>query len=1028
MSETDEKENVEYQIGANDIDKTTSLGDDSEFIEFNYEGAAVFKRLADDIYKSKEAGIREPLQNAITAVKRAINEHGLDKKDGVIKIEVHQGEKTHLNLIDNGIGISKDVLERVLSFIGRSQNRDKGNLSGKYGMGFLACYKLVGTDGGFIMHTNSRENDQDPIKGVWKPGGFEIDNENKLPDKFGSNDYGTRFEFKVNATAQNIREWVEKHSEWASLPIVYEEYDENGQIVKDENYGLKSLGDDADMKLCIENESFRAVCSPRSDGDTLLLNSPISSGVNQYVTSIGWYYDIRFKNENGIIVSGPNEGLEPVKEAEYNSMDDNRKSKYIKYKDLADDDIHIPEPTGTRDDLSSQGDFWDYIQDQFVEKYNSEIKDICNKVSDINSYINLSENEQLLLSHIIDKRNILYETNKKTKKEFKNEFGVDVTDEFVNVIRTAHTKVWFVNRGASKTKASRKNSSQTDKIKAIKCDKKCGKDGTVYMAVTLNQDKMDAIWEDSEDNVIVRIESSDMYDEFNEHFGWSKMRYITRDLSELDISDQTKDKLKNDKKGTKTGTTKKKNSDRELKERHLTVHDRDSRTRGLKVEEVEEKYDSNSEKFLVLFPSNEKRNLSEHKYITSENVAVANCIIKVHEYLEDVDNIYSISDWIERSHNIKLKTSEGKMKIDEMKKSKKDILFHTVDKSVVDAFQDDTVMEEMKTIVRDQNNHIYDTYRCKLGKMSEDNIIYVPLKPVKIDQIRSCFGKNTSGDDGIYTLCADRSENYFGSLCNVSSNKMKMSDIFWYAWARLPRWRNTKEIECLDKNNNNLTPDWVWLIDNIANSNYEVKSISGMNILPPEDVVTYQTNRGEMTIREILSESDFIITHVLPESTVDAFRQKSVIDDASEYIMNNAVANSRSSNKTLDEDIDSIIDRLGSDLDPTNKNDDVLYIPMLKSEFNILENVVEDPDGENLYKMPDSQKSAFISVVGGEMRISSLNAGKSYNIESDTGAYISARLDDEVSEVALPYESHDDLPILSNGGLELIETIKTCNI
>lgn len=1004
MSKTDE-DNVDYQIGANDIDKTTSLGEESELIDFNYESAAIFKRIADDIYKSKEAGIREPLQNGITAVKRAIDSGSLSENDGVIRIEVKNGEKIHLNIVDNGIGISKNVLENVLSVIGRSQNRDKGNLSGKYGMGFLACYKLVGTDGGFIMHTNSRKTDNDPIKGVWKPSCFEMDNGDKLPDKFDKNEYGTRFEFKVDADIENIRSWVEKHSKWATIPIIYEEYDENGEVVIDEEYGQKSLGEDLNLNICVSDKYFKAVCSPEiNDGKALLLNSPINTDRSMIVNSIRWNYSIRLKNENGVIISGPNKGLQPVKNSEYKSMSDSRKENYIPKSKLDDNDIPLPEPTGTRDSLESNSKFWSFVEDRIDTKYNEKVQKICSTVDDISSFMNLCESDQLLLNKIIKSNSILKDTNKKTKKKFKSNFNVDVSDEFINIMRTSQKKIQLVNRGSDATKASRKNSKYTDKIEAIKCDKRCSNDGTVYMAVTLNQDKMDAVWEDNSNNIVVRVPSSDYYDELEEHFNWSRLRYVTKRLDELDISDETKNKLKNDKKGTSANTKTKKNSERELKNRHLTVHKNRNGREGFTVGDLEERYKNRNE-YLVLFPSNEERNLSEHKYIISEHVSTANCIVKVYDYLKDVDNIYSISDWIDKFNDYEIETCEGDMTVDEVKNAQEDVLLHVVERSVIDAFRDDSVMQEIKTIVKDNNNHC--SYHTVIDGMDMNNLIYLPITMEELNKLRVCFGTDADARaSGIYSISGNNNRNTIGVKCD----KVSKSNIYWYAWARLPRWRNTQEIDCIDNDSQHLNPDWIWLIDNIANSNYEVKSITGMNILPPESYIEYETNYGNLNIKDIISNYDSIVLHITDPKTVDAFRQEPVINKTIDYIMDNATKHRNSANITENEYINE---------------KETVYIPMIESEYSTLINVLEEPDGDGIYTMPDSKKSSYICAVTGELYSSSIRSNHKYAIESDTAAYIYGRLGSDISKIAIPYENESELSELSNGGLELVETINT---
>lgn len=201
MSEED------YQIGVHDIDTTGSITDEKNVIEFEFEPEAVFKRLADDVYQSAEAGIREPLMNSITAVRRAF---GDDLDEGVIRFTVKRGEQTTIQIRDNGVGITEGVLNEILTVVGRSSVRDDGNLTGQYGVGFLASYKLVGPDGGFMMTTNPRESEEGPYSGLFKPGTFEPNTEGHLPQMLDEDEYGTVFEFytKRGIDADDIFRWV----------------------------------------------------------------------------------------------------------------------------------------------------------------------------------------------------------------------------------------------------------------------------------------------------------------------------------------------------------------------------------------------------------------------------------------------------------------------------------------------------------------------------------------------------------------------------------------------------------------------------------------------------------------------------------------------------------------------------------------------------------------------------------------------------------------------------------------------------
>lgn len=1005
MSGKSEDGKPEYQIGGfgEDVTESTSLGEDSEFIELDYETAAVFKRLADDIYKSTEAGIREPLQNSITAVKRAVRESDLDEDDGIIKIEVQDGEQVKLSLRDNGIGIERSVLREVLAVIGRSQNRDDGELSGKYGMGFLACYKLVGVRGGFLMYSNSRQTNKGPIKGVWKPGGFEMDKGDNIPDKLGSDDYGTLFEFtlKEEVDIESVRNWVERHAKWSRVPILYTEFDEDGKEVHNDEFGDKTLSGHYNDKISLEidSEHYKAICSPNAKGQTLLINSPIDRNGSNYVDHLGWSFDIRLENENGVIVSGPNEGYQPVDYKRYQNMSEERKEKYIPKSRLKEDDVCLPEPTGTRDTLEQKSKFWSYLSEEFVDEYHNMVADIIEKIEDKDSYIELSDDERRILDDAVDRFSLMYETNKKTKDAFESEFGIDISSELIRVLDISRTTVRHVERGADERKASRKNASVAPKKSAFEVYHSQGSDGVTYMGVSLNQDKMDAVWDDSDYNQVVRITtSSDDYEDFEWLFGWNQLRNVKKNLDEMDVSDDIIERLKNDK-GKSTGTSRTKNSDRDVKERHLTVHQNGLSRNGFKAEELKEMYDGGSD-YLVLFPSNSDYNLSNHRHIESNHVGIANCIVKVYDYLSEANNIYRIEDWYDYCDDLKYETNKGQITAEEISESEQ-VLLHVLGEDVIDVFRNDDVMNEMVTVTRDTATHNSD-YGIGLNNFNDD-MVYVPITPSELDQLRICFdGDNESK---VRTLTADINVNELG----IGESPVD-SDIYWYTWARLPRWRDTTEIETFDNHKWNLNPDWIWLIDELAGTDYEVKSLSGMDILPPEEVLSFHTNDGYQSLNAVTSDYNSAILHILPVSTVNAFRTDGVDDDTLEYVIENADTGGGYNNEVL------------SEKDYFNK-DKVVYIPVTKSEFEDIESTLNNPEDYE-YTIGDSRESCSFVAVSGESGVRQINSNlPMFSIDSDTAAYASSRLSDEVKEATIPIDQHDVLPSLSQGGLEFIETL-----
>lgn len=976
----DDESATDYQLGVHDINRSPSLDKEGEFIEFDYETAAVFKRLADDIYESVEAGIREPLQNSLTAVRRAEAETNLQKGDNVVEIEVHDGEKTQVVLEDNGLGISRDVLQDVLAVIGRSTNRDDGGVSGKYGMGFLACYKLVGTDGGFVMYTNARKTNEPPLQGIWKPGGFEVDNSGKLPQRFDEDDYGTRFEFtlETNAGPDKVSSWVEKHAEWSRVPILYREYDKNGRLVNDDEYGVKELADehnDALFELTIDNDYFTAICSPEANKRTLLLNSPLDRNSEYYDDAAPASIDIRLKNENGVVVDGPHEGLMPASDAEYEDMEAERREDYVAESALSDDDLALPKPTGTRDTLERNTEFWAYLHETFKERYKQEIASTLESLDTTDDFDALSVIEKKKLHNAVSRLSL----HQGVQSGVVSTLGVTVPDGVGARIDGLRKRVWLVERNASARNARTKRGSGSRKRAVIDVLESADGDGDIFMGVSLNQTKMDAVWDAGENNQVVRIEDSDSYSTLTNLFGWKKLKNVTDMVDELDLSESMESRLTSSNKSTTSSSTSSHNAGLPPEEREITLHSAGSQQGGLRVEDIYETFEDNDE-YLVLFPSNAEENLSDHYHLKAENVSIANCIVKVADYLSDLDNVVRIEEWEDKVKSLEYETNRGTMNVEDAVKSDTPLVLHQLDSSVVSAFKQTNIMDEMTTILDEDNNHF--GRRSKLSNISQNNVIYLPVSVKEMDIIRYFFPDDSQHKS--FLLQGDA----IGGSATMTTERPAGSDLYWYMWCKLPEWRNSEELRTINERGFTLTTELIGVVDTMAESEYTLASLSGIEKTPPTEVISFDTSAGHKTLKEMCEEHEAIAFHILPTATVDLFTDADTAEQAKEYIYRNADA-SRNSRHTADE----------------WERDEIVYAPVTKDEYTSANRFLN--------------RDTHFTISGDKYW-----AASDMNVENDTAVYGFARLPQSVYEVVLPQTNRNALPQLSSNGAELIESFK----
>ncbi len=354
-----ENGSVNYQEGVSQVSHRNidAAGDDHPFgdqpREFEANMKTLIRRVADDLYESWEATIREYIANAETACLRTseyVKSGESDMFDGDLivgdsyqpKIEVEWNkEQDRLTIQDNGIGMSATVVDKVFRQIGRSTNRDSGSYSGQFGQGVLSFIKLTGLDNAMIMTSHSRLNDDNASYYVTLGGVEPV--MGSLPD----DKYGTVFQMTPKSSF-DIRSTVAEYAEYLRVPLRYEEIGEDGSVEFQEDYGDKKLYDNYDEKrVCIGVEKpgfFEAYTSPEASGETLLISMDIDRNDGKYSPNqhtSPWEFDVRLLDESGKVVESTNgnEGLMPVPRSDYESMLKEARSDYITESMLASDDV-----------------------------------------------------------------------------------------------------------------------------------------------------------------------------------------------------------------------------------------------------------------------------------------------------------------------------------------------------------------------------------------------------------------------------------------------------------------------------------------------------------------------------------------------------------------------------------------------------------------------------------------------------------------------------------------------------------------
>lgn len=801
---TEEKELDDAKLGAHSVDTSPvePLNDEGEFdARFQIETEAVFKRLARDIYESDSAGIREPLTNAITAILRAVEHDQIEADEGVVEINAEdKGQGVQLTMRDNGVGMTMERIREIVAVIGASEARDIGEMAGQFGMGFLAVFRLVGIDGGFEMYTNPRYSDEGPISGIWKSGGFTRDTEGMMAEELSEDEYGTKFNFivKDDISRADIRNWVSDYAEWARVPVVYEET-VDGRTEFEENYGgfdktITTPYEDGTPFVEYEDKYVHASTSPDAEDRTILLDVPCERNGTGVGTILG-NVDVRLKNENGVVVEGPHEGLMVVSDGEFEGMDGERREKYVPEKNLTNQDIVLPQPTGTRRVLNKNRDFWSWIGEKLQDQVRNRVENLMDEVSDFDDLMALNEPDFKTICYaatqnVSRRYSTGYQPNKdgrSVRKWFSSNIGVNIDDELSEQIAAL---VYPIRHASDDCSNVSKKRNLSRKKPAMAVYDAYNNDGRVFMGCRLSQDKAEIVWEDSEHNYVFRVESTNHYENYENLLDWEQMKEINnKTIDDFDISESRKaDFLDVDEDNVNSSST----NDYVIK---LHFGGSSTYTKDLKTSElcdlIEESDGGTIDvgrrtvDHIILFPSHKERKISDNYWASDSRVPMARCRKKDWKKLKEYDIVSTLDQKIEMSRQIDFKTARGQKTIEEFEEEydteDNQIVFHILEEPYKSRLSSKELLEKANEFVNDEYSNGTEYTYAPITKEKYRN-----LKP---DVINHCVLKGDFGRG--LSLLSNRTRE--GEKRSFSLR----NDTRFYAWVRLYEWKDTKEYNTL---------------------------------------------------------------------------------------------------------------------------------------------------------------------------------------------------------------------------------------
>lgn len=728
-----------------------------ERYDFEVETEPVFKRLADDIYRGQQAGIREPLTNSITSVIRACEDGYLQNTDeGIIVIElVEEGNSLRLILRDNGVGITREELDKVVTQIGKSTSRSDADLTGKFGMGFLATWMLTGgTDGGFGMYSNPRGVDEGPFFGFWDNKGFsEMEPPNSSYAGLDEDEYGVEFEIFIDQSISEseIVGWIDKYSEWTRIPVLFRHHTEDGIV--DEEYPPKKMSekytliegghkepsdmgyeipDDELHYYTVETDAFTAINSNlESVRDTssvftrthainncVLMDVPIQPDWKPSREFPLDSLEIRLNYETPVVVDGPHKGCFVVTdEGDPERLGDD----YISSETLTTEDVVTPYPTGTRDMVQDQAGFIDWLSEKFYNMYYEDIAETLRSVDSIEDYCELNDEELESFNETLNEISDSYRISQSEIDTVENRARTSFDPKLRAALPLLSNKNISVAPRGDKG-VSRQSNRENYNVSRIVRNTYLKDERDVFMAHRITQEKAEFVWAAENHHYVVRVASRNQQ-KYRDALGWKNLGDLDFE-TDLQVSEE-------DRKRFTDGST-------SVEDEQVTLHvggystTKKMTAKSLKQKMVngdpviDERDNRNPLNRLIIFHRTDD-NISDHQDVVGSYVGTVSVNKDVYDYLKDVDNVWT-TDILE--DGVEIPASNGKEYTVPSDSLPKEATYHIVDEETAEDFRDKSVMEDIEQWIQEETD------------AGEDKN-YIPITPVEKDLSGLSLGYHT---------------------------------------------------------------------------------------------------------------------------------------------------------------------------------------------------------------------------------------------------------------------------------------------
>lgn len=590
---------------------------------------------------------------------------------------------------DNGIGMTPREFDEAFNTIFSSGSGVDGETGGMFGVGSESSALVHGKNGGGAeVETHSRRpGDHDGFRAYSYLGGA-----NALPGEVDDDFRGTLFSMPVQESfnLDRLQGWVEDYTEQLRVPVLYREHNAGTTPVEEEYEASNFTEEYGEPPITIRRPGeFSLVAGPdvvdtgyhSDDENTFIVSMPIDRNSGHSMSTL-WNVVIQIHDEQGRIVMGPNRSRYSDGDKVYRTSD-----KTVAVGDFHDDDVMLPQPTGSRDSLqkdSDSKDFFRYIESIVKERELEKVSAIVGRMKEADhpGQALLGEDDDWkIFMKMVSKHGPYRVTDRdnKFRKYIKDE---DVFPDFdkktLSQMFQLFEKVEDCQNGPghSTSKRGRHEINLGSLLSEV-----AGKN--VYMAASTGgkfTDRFRVLQNSNSDSRLIVISGASKYDEWNDAFGFGILKNVPvkqSDDHDFDVPDKIHQRAVKSKKKNKNDTSDK------LKLR--TDGDNSSIDCRLRLEQVKNRLNRDDGSFgshnkLVVFTRGNGPNISDH-YELADCAAIASVKKSEREELLNFDDVMTFREYKGWSKATEIPTEEGPMTPEELyEDDRMVILIHRISK------------------------------------------------------------------------------------------------------------------------------------------------------------------------------------------------------------------------------------------------------------------------------------------------------------------------------------------------------------